>query len=312
MKNSQLFIVFCSFLVCLSCSKQFDDIENMSIELKNIKYGESEYNLIDIYNYTDDHRLNSILLFVHGGGWNSGDKNIGWDENKIRFFANNGFITATLNYTLSPMSVTLDDPDRIQHPAHIRDIAKAVKWLVYNAESFGGNANIYLLGHSAGAQLVSLLATNHEFLRKENLDISVIKGVIALDGGAYMADLDLLLSDDEAFTDSYYIDIKYAYLNAFGLDSTIHIDACPLYHITKGKNIPPFLLIYSDIEYRRRPNEKLYQKLIEENCQATQLMATGYDHSKILNCIGTSNDLAGISTHIISFLKSLDEDINNK
>jgi acetyl esterase/lipase len=310
MKISRLFILSCSFFICLSCSKQIDDIENNPIELKNIQYGELESNLIDVYNYTTNNKLNSILLFVHGGGWNSGDKNV-WDKNKIHFFANNGFITATLNYTLSPMPIALDDPDRIQHPAHIRDIAKAVKWLVNNAKSFGGNANIYLMGHSAGAQLVGLLATNHRFLKEENVDISIIKGVIALDGGAYMADIDLLLSDDETFTDSYYVEVKYAYLNAFGLDSTTHIDACPFYHITKEKDIPPFLLVYSDIEYRIRPNEKLYQKLIEENCQATQLMATGYDHSKILNCIGTSNDSAGISTCIISFLNSLNVKTNN-
>ncbi|MDR2408559.1 MAG: alpha/beta hydrolase [Bacteroidales bacterium] len=310
MRFLRLFILFYFILVCLSCSKQIDNVENTPIVLKNIKYGELESNLLDVYNYTTNHKSNSILLFVHGGGWNSGDKNIGWDENKIRFFASNGFITATLNYTLSPMPIALDNPERIQHPAHIRDIAKAVKWLVNNAKSFGGNANIYLLGHSAGAQLVGLLATNHRFLKEENLDISIIKGVITLDGGAYMADLDLLLSDDEVFTDSYYVEIKYAYLNAFGLDSTIHIDACPLYHITKEKNIPPFLLIYSDIEYRRRTNEKLYQKLIEENHQATQFMAAGYDHSKILNCIGSSNDSAGVSSYIIFFLNSLNEKID--
>ncbi len=66
----------------------------------DIKYGDAERNLIDIYvpksSYKRDY--NAVILFIHGGSWNSGDKK---DMNAYcEDYAEKGYITATMSYTL--------------------------------------------------------------------------------------------------------------------------------------------------------------------------------------------------------------------
>jgi acetyl esterase/lipase len=81
-----------------------------------------------------------VLIFVHGGGWTSGDKNL--YSFVGRAFAEQGFVTAVINYRLSP---------QVQHPAHIEDVARAFAWVYRNIAQYGGNPEkIFVMGHSAG------------------------------------------------------------------------------------------------------------------------------------------------------------------
>jgi acetyl esterase/lipase len=113
-----------------------------------------------------------VLIFVHGGGWTSGDKNlysfIG------RAFAEQGFVTAVINYRLSP---------QVQHPAHIEDVARAFAWVYRNIAQYGGNPEkIFVMGHSAGGHLVALLALDEKYLQAHGLTLAAIKGAIPISG----------------------------------------------------------------------------------------------------------------------------------
>ena len=84
-----------------------------------------------------------LVLFVHGGGWNSGSRSMG--EGFLPLFAGGGAVSGTLSYRLSR-----DAP----YPAALEDVAAAVAWIRTNAESFGVDPNrIAIWGHSAGAHL---------------------------------------------------------------------------------------------------------------------------------------------------------------
>ena len=90
-----------------------------------------------------------LVIFVHGGGWHSGDKKGGLTRSDSRMFFQLGFAVASVNYRLSP-----------QHhfPAHINDCKLAVRFLRTNAEEFGLDpARIGIWGSSAGGHLVSLM-----------------------------------------------------------------------------------------------------------------------------------------------------------
>ena len=108
-----------------------------------------------------------VILFIHGGGWNSGSKEV-WRTPQIEFFAYMGFITVALNYPLSPYPIDTLRPNGILHPRHITSIAKAFRWIYDHIEEYGGDHNqINIIGHSSGAHLALLLATNQRFLQQE-------------------------------------------------------------------------------------------------------------------------------------------------
>jgi triacylglycerol lipase len=85
-----------------------------------------------------------LLLFVHGGGYASGDKRMGpFFANLGHWAAAAGLVTATMNYRLAPEH---------QWPSVQEDIGAAIGWLRDNADRFGANPEkIVLMGHSAGA-----------------------------------------------------------------------------------------------------------------------------------------------------------------
>ena len=113
-----------------------------------------------------------VLIFVHGGAWKSGTKDLYSPLGKL--YAKNGIGTVIINYRLSPA---------VQHPGHIEDVARAFAWTHKNIAKHGGDPdNIFVCGHSAGGHLVSLLSTNETYLKAQGLAISNIKGTIPLSG----------------------------------------------------------------------------------------------------------------------------------
>jgi acetyl esterase/lipase len=88
-----------------------------------------------------------IVMFIHGGGWIFGDKEMFRDA--ASYLAQQGFAAATIEYRLSN--------ERI-YPAAVDDSKAAVRWLRNNAVRFGGDSErIGVVGTSAGGQLAALL-----------------------------------------------------------------------------------------------------------------------------------------------------------
>jgi hypothetical protein len=113
------------------------------------------------------YKNNKVLIFVHGGYWNSGDKEM--YSIMGRNFAKRGITTIIAGYTLSPNA---------NYDVMASQIAQIVKWTKENSATYNGNADeIYLTGHSAGAHLIALIGTNSKYLEDKN----IIKGIILND-----------------------------------------------------------------------------------------------------------------------------------
>ncbi len=156
-----------------------------------------------------------VVLFVHGGTWKSGSKTLyaGLGE----AFAKQGIGFVICNYRLSPA---------VKHPAHVEDVAKAFAWVYDNAEKYGGSkGKLFVCGHSAGGHLVSLLATDSDYLKAEKRSPDEIRGVVAISGVYRIAPVAPLRT-------------------AFGTDAEVCKKASPLTHV-KGKH-PPFLIAFAD------------------------------------------------------------------
>ena len=92
-----------------------------------------------------------LLVFVHGGGWQKGDKAIGL--NRIRKFVRDGeFAGASIGYRLS---------GEVTWPAQIHDCKAAIRWLRAQADQYGFDPDrIAVWGTSAGGHLVAMLGVS--------------------------------------------------------------------------------------------------------------------------------------------------------
>lgn len=106
----------------------------------DVSYGPDARNVLDFWQAGGD-GPRPLLVFIHGGGWTSGDKK--QDVAVIRRWLDKGISYAAINYRLTP-----------QHPlpAPVHDAARAIQFLRSKADEWQINKNrIALTGGSAGA-----------------------------------------------------------------------------------------------------------------------------------------------------------------
>jgi pectinesterase len=117
------------------------------------------------------------ILFIHGGGWRSGDRSM--ETPLAQRLAASGFVTATVEYRLS---------GEAQYPAAVQDLKAAVRWLRCHASEYHiDTTRIGVCGGSSGGHLATLLgATNgsrHYEALGENLNHSSdVQAVVDIDG----------------------------------------------------------------------------------------------------------------------------------
>ncbi len=122
---------------------------------ENIAYGSKEKNLFDLYIpvATDKKEEHALILFLHGGSWTSGDKGSMADE--CRFFAEHGYVTATMNYSFLNML----GEEKSDFTTMMTEIATALATIKGYAATQGLNiTKVALSGYSAGAHLAMLYA----------------------------------------------------------------------------------------------------------------------------------------------------------
>ena len=120
---------------------------------RDVSYGEHEHNTMDIYIPSEayEKEICGVVLFIHGGSWSGGDKKE--EEARCRIVASQGYIAASLNYTLRTAEnadeytvfQVLDEIDAAL--AKIKDLASKLNIEIDKAA---------ISGYSAGAHLAML------------------------------------------------------------------------------------------------------------------------------------------------------------
>ena len=120
------------------------------VKYSNISYGPyGEANLLDVYRPAEEAgNALPVIVNVHGGGYFYGDKEL------YRFYAMRlarfGFAVVNFNYRLAPEH---------KFPAPLEDTLAVFKWISAHAKKYGLDINnVFMVGDSAGAQLVSQFA----------------------------------------------------------------------------------------------------------------------------------------------------------
>lgn len=117
--------------------------------LRELAYGEAERQRIDVY--LPPHPQHAPVIFmVHGGAWRTGDKAMSRVvDNKLARWLPQGCIFVSANYRLLPDADPLVQAD---------DLRRALVFAQRHAPDWGGDPEAFvLMGHSAGAHLVSLI-----------------------------------------------------------------------------------------------------------------------------------------------------------
>lgn len=137
----------------------------------DLSYGQADRQMLDVY--TPAEGPAPVVVFLYGGGWRSGDKAM------YRFVASalaaHGYVTVVPDYRVYPAAV---------FPDFLRDAARAVAWTKREISRYGGDpCRIVLMGHSAGAYIVAMLALDRQWLTAQAIDPDLdLAGVIGLSG----------------------------------------------------------------------------------------------------------------------------------
>jgi len=143
-------------------------------EIHDIAYGPDARQRLDVYAPPDAHDA-PVIFMVHGGGWRIGDKSMRrMFENKVRYWVPKGYVFIAINYRMLPAADPLEQA---------RDVARALATAEEKAKEWGGDRRKFILmGHSAGAHLVALLAASSQF--GTELRGATWRGVVVLDSAA--------------------------------------------------------------------------------------------------------------------------------
>jgi acetyl esterase/lipase len=236
--NTKKLISILLLLATFPVVAQFNSAKNFAYNKIDGQY--SHLLSMDIYSPLHGENL-PVMVFVHGGGWQAGDKANVSHINKRNFFVSHGFVFVSINYRLAPEEF---------YPTYPQDVAQALSYVFNWIGKFrGDNHKVYLMGHSAGAHLAALVATDEHYLNDLGFELSDLSGVILLDGAGY--DIPALMQDNYRKNNQSGIE---TYTTAFGENEDLWLDASPVSHVSVDKYIPPIQLFYPnpDIETQLR------------------------------------------------------------
>lgn len=225
-----LLIMLASFFVTESSwarpSKRTKDLAYVSPDAPDF---DPERHILDVYSPRQKSAgLRPVVVFIHGGSWNSGTKNLYTFIG--RRLAKQQVVAVIINYRLAP---------KVEVPAMASDGARAVRWAVDHIADYGGDpARIYVMGHSAGGGLAALLATKDSLFTTLGLRTNPVKGAI-LDDPAGIDMFDYLTKME------YPNDAKY--LIPFGKIPAVWRSVSPMYHVRAGS--PPMLTYIGERTY---------------------------------------------------------------
>lgn len=255
--------------------------------VRDLPYGEHERQRLDIYRpaASPNDANGPVVLWIHGGGWRIGDKRHSIAP-KARLLTEAGYCLVAANYRLA------GEDESIPFPRNTEDVAAAIAWIHGNIAQYGGDPErIVLMGHSAGAHLVSLVATDGRYLAAHGLTLADLAGVVALDTEGY----DVARAMGGRVT-------KEIYENAFGTDPSIWKTASPVSHIAAGKDIPPFLVATRGTAARVANAKAFADALRGAGYDAAAQTIPGYSHADVNRKLGEPGEEA-VTAPVMAFLK---------
>ncbi|NOT41600.1 MAG: alpha/beta hydrolase [Alphaproteobacteria bacterium] len=237
---------------CLAMVNTFVPGDGYRVEA-DLAYGSDPRQKLDLYVPEGLDGAAPVILFFYGGSWQNGEKS---DYRAFgQTFAGKGFIVAVADYRVYP---------QVRFPGFVEDGALAVKYLRAQVKLRGGDpSRLYVAGHSAGAYIAVMLASDPAYLRKAGGDFGWLRGAIGI-AGPY----DIL-----PLTDKTLIDI-FGGVNRAETQPITHIDGVR----------PPMLLVTGDDDDTVSPlnAERMAKRLRAAGSPVTVNIYPGVGHAGII------------------------------
>ena len=200
---------------------------------RDIPYGSAhERQVLDVY-APDGAKNLPVVFWIHGGGWQSGDKTM--VAFKPKAFMEAGFVFVSISHRLLP---------NVEMAAITRDVASALGWVHKNIAGHGGDpTRLLVMGHSSGGQLAALMCTDDRYAKTEGLSLTMIKGCVSVDADTF--DIPAIIEMAETRARVHHLPLPtYGHRQKFGDDPAKHRDFSPVTHVAANKGIPPFLILH--------------------------------------------------------------------
>jgi acetyl esterase/lipase len=138
-----------------------------------IAYGKSPRQRLDVYAPESRTGTNHpVVVYFYGGGWQSGHRSE--SRGVAQALAARGIVTIAADYRIYPETV---------FPGFLDDPAAAVRWTRDHVRKFGGDPErIFVMGHSSGAHMAAMLATDPRYLAAQGMSNASLAGMIGLAG----------------------------------------------------------------------------------------------------------------------------------
>jgi len=251
---------------------------NVSVQ-RDVAYGSDPQQRFDVYIPAQAHDA-PVIMMVHGGGWQRGDKAMSnVVQNKLDRGVPRGFVLISVNYPMLPQT------DPVQQA---RSVAQALSFAQRHATEWGANPREFILmGHSAGAHLVSLISA--EPMMALSIGAQPWLGTVALDSAAFnvatiMRGPHLPLYD-----------------RAFGNDPAFWNAASPIAQL-HGR-ITPFLAVCSSQRRESCPQAQAFVDKARTFGTQARVLPENLTHEEINEQLG---EPSGYTSQVEAFMATLD------
>ena len=234
-----------------------------------------------------------VVFWIHGGGWQTGDKTM--VALKPKAFTDAGFVFVSINHRLLPT---------VEMGAITRDVASALGWVHKNVAAHGGDPNrLLVMGHSSGGQLAALMCTDDRYAKAEGFSLAIIKGCVPVDADTF--DIPAIIEVAETRARAHHLPLPtYGHRQKFGNDRARHRDFSAVTHVTRDKGIPPFLILHIAGHPDTGAQARRMANVLEAAGIAVKVVAgRETTHASINDNIGAPND--AVTKELFTFVNAV-------
>ena len=245
------------FLLIILVSSCTITKSSRNIDYQTLKGKDTKRNKLDVYYPRKTEKPTEVFVFIHGGSWASGNKNL--YKFIGRRMARKGKVAVIINYRLA---------EDAQYKGMIADCESALRWTYTNVSNYGGNPNkITVSGHSAGGHLAASVTINNP---KDSVTGNpLVKNCVLID--PFGLDIYNYLNHYHEKSDSIF-------MKTFTTSPTEWKAGSPMYHL----QFPtvPYLIFYGTKTYPaiQGDSKKYYEQLRSHQSPAEIQPVKGKKH----------------------------------